>query len=125
MGNFVIQCRYEYRKRGGVEWTDWFVIDSTHRSLEETKAELKNLKELTKATDRITKLKHEYREYDAETYENEYNEYLKHVEEAKNDFATIKRMKKPWAAKALKERKALQEMDNADKVMYLAKKRNA
>lgn len=121
--SFVIECRYQFRAHEGVVWTDWFVSDSHHIPEDKIKAALKAAKESSANTDKVTKLKHEYREKDADEYEREYIEYLKHVEECKKDFATIKRIKKPWLAKARKERKKLQEMSNDEKVIHLASKR--
>lgn len=120
---FVIECRYQYREREGIVWTDWFVYDSTHIPEADAKEALKSLKKLTETTDRITKLKHEYRLKDADEFEQEHIEFLKRVEEAKADFKTIKKMKKPWLAKSRKERKQLAEMSNDEKVNHLAQKR--
>ena len=120
---FVIECRYEFRSREGVKWTEWFVCDTQHIPENELKDALKALKESSKNTDKVTKLKHEYRELDADEYERRYQNFLKDVEEKKKDFATIKKMKKPWQSKAAKERKKLREMSNDEKVEYLARKR--
>ena len=123
MKEFVIECRYQFRYRDGVKWTNWFVSDTKHIPEDQLKNAIKLLKEASANTDKVTKLKHEYREKDAEEYEKEYEEFLKRVNEAKEDFAKIKKMKKPWAVKARKERKVLAEMPNNEKVEYLAKKR--
>ena len=96
---FVVECRYQYRAFGGVEWTDWYIVSSKHIPEEEIKAVLKEYSTFTKSTDRITKLKHEYRAKDAAEYEREYQQFLERVEYKKKDFATIKRIKKPWKRK--------------------------
>ena len=102
MQEFVIQCRYEYRSFNGVCWTEWFVVDSNHYTENSVKDAIKNYAATTKQTDRITKLKHEYRQYDAGTYEKEYIKLLSDVEVAKEEFAKIPRMKKPWKRKKKK-----------------------
>ena len=120
---FVVECRYQHRSREGVVWGKWFVCDNKHFPEADIKNVLKQYKESSANTDKVTKLKHEYRELDADVYEQQYLEFLKRVEEAKKDFATIKKMKKPWQAAARKERKKLAEMANNEKVEYLARKR--
>ena len=87
MKSFVIECRYEYRSRNGIVWTDWFVCDSTHVPEDRIKETIKELKESSKNTDKVTKLRHEYRELDANEYERRYEEFLKEVEAKKKDFA--------------------------------------
>ena len=120
---FVIECRYEFRSREGIKWTEWFVCDIRHIAEADIKDAMKALKESSKNTDKVTKLKHEYRELDADEYERRYQNFLKDVEEKKKDFATIKKMKKTWQASSRKERKKLAEMTNDEKVEYLARKR--
>ena len=120
---FVIECRYQFRSRNGVEWTNWFVSDAKRIPESEIKDALKLSKDFSSNTDKVTKLKHEYRALDADEYEMRQAKFLEHVEECKKDFATIKKMKKPWLAKARKERKKLADMSNDEKVQYLAKKR--
>lgn len=123
MKQYVIRCRYQHRAHEGVVWTDWFVWESNYIPEDRIKEALKAARDDSAQTDKITKLKHEYEAYPAEQYEIDCIETQKRVEAAKADFATIKRMKKPWLAKARKERKKLLEMSNDEKVQHLANKR--
>ena len=102
MQEFVVQCRYEYRTFGGKCWTEWFVVDSNHYPESSIKGVIKEYINNTKQTDKVTKLKHEYRFYDADAYEKEYKKFLADVEVAKEEFAKIPRMKKPWKRKKKK-----------------------
>ena len=99
---YIIQCRYERKSNNGVVWTDWFAYDTTAYSEDEIETALKTERDKSKVVDKATKLKHEFRKYDAETYENDYKELLIDVEKAKEDFAKIPRMKKPWKRKRKK-----------------------
>lgn len=99
---YIIQCRYEWKSNNGVVWTDWFAYDTTAYSEDEIETALKTERDKSKVVDKATKLKHEFRKYDAETYENDYKELLIDVEKAKEDFAKIPRMKKPWKRKRKK-----------------------
>ena len=99
---YIIQCRYEWKSNNGVVWTDWFAYDTTTYSEDEIETALKTERDKSKVVDKATKLKHELRKYDAETYENDYKELLIDVEKAKEDFAKIPRMKKPWKRKRKK-----------------------
>ena len=99
---YIIQCRYEWKTNNGVVWTDWFAYDTTAYSEDEIETALKTERDKSKVVDKATKLKHEFRKYDAETYENDYKELLIDVEKAKEDFAKIPRMKKPWKRKRKK-----------------------
>ena len=99
---YIIQCRYEWKSNNGVVWTDWFAYDTTAYSEDAIETALKTERNKSKVVDKATKLKHEFRKYDAETYENDYKELLIDVEKAKEDFAKIPRMKKPWKRKRKK-----------------------
>ena len=99
---YIIQCRYEWKSNNGVVWTDWFAYDTTTYSEDAIETALKTERNKSKVVDKATKLKHEFRKYDAETYENDYKELLIDVEKAKEDFAKIPRMKKPWKRKRKK-----------------------
>lgn len=121
---YVVKSRYQYRSRDGIVWSDWFVCDNKHVDEKDIKDVLKQYKESSVHTDKITKLKHEFDIMDADIYEQEYKEFLDSVEAAKKDFATIKKIKKPWQAAARKERKKLAEMSNDEKLQYLARKRS-
>lgn len=99
---YIIQCRYEWRSFNGVVWTDWFVSDSTRYSEDSIKVALKREKDNSKNTDKVTKLNHEYRAYDADLYDEEYKQLLINIEKAKEEFAKIPRMKKPWKRKKKK-----------------------
>lgn len=99
---FIIQCRYEYRSRNGVVWTDWFASDTNRYPDNSIKSVLKKAKQDTENTDKKTKLHHEYRAYDADVYDEEYKQLLINVEKAKEEFAKIPRMKKPWKRKKKK-----------------------
>lgn len=123
MGNYVIKQRYEFLARGGVKWTNWHVIDSEPRNSKDTDMRISELCEKIKPCDHITKLRHEYAKMTYEDYEDAHRKRVLDAEEARKDFDTIKKIKRPWAAAARKERKALQQMDNVEKTMYLARKR--
>lgn len=58
-----IKCRYQFWGNNGVEWTNWFndCTTGSFNTEEEAKTILENLKESTKNTDKITKLKHEFK----------------------------------------------------------------
>lgn len=99
---YIIQCRYEWKSNNGVVWTDWFAYDTTAYSEDAIETALKTERDKSKVVDKATKLKHEFRKYDAETYEDDYKELLIDVEKAKEDFAKIPRMKKPWKRKRKK-----------------------
>ena len=99
---YIIQCRYEWKSNNGVVWTDWFAYDTTTYSEDAIETALKTERNKSNVVDKATKLKHEFRKYDAETYENDYKELLIDVEKAKEDFAKIPRMKKPWKRKRKK-----------------------
>lgn len=96
---YIIQCRYEWKSNNGVVWTDWFTYDTTAYNEDAIEIALKTERDKSKVVDKATKLKHEFRKYDIETYENDYKELLIDVEKAKEDFAKIPRMKKPWKRK--------------------------
>ena len=85
---YPFHCRYERKSNNGVVWTDWFAYDTTAYSEDEIETALKTERDKSKVVDKATKLKHEFRKYDAETYENDYKELLIDVEKA-NDFAGI------------------------------------
>lgn len=121
--NYVIRCRYQYISSCGIVWTDWYVWDCNYNTEDEANEKLKEARQNTIITDKKTKLKHEYEKYPVEKYEADVKKFKEDLEAAKADFATIKKMKKPWAAAARKERKRLLEMSNEDKVQYLATKR--
>ena len=99
---YIIQCRYEWKSNNGVVWTNWFAYDTTTYSEDAIETALKTERNKSKVVDKATKLKHEFRKYDAETYEDDYKELLIDVEKAKEDFAKIPRMKKPWKRKRKK-----------------------
>jgi len=61
MKKVVILCRYEYWGKRGKEWTKWFVVDSTPRSLEKATQRIAELKSDSTRTSKITKLKYEYK----------------------------------------------------------------
>ena len=115
----AIETRYEYISKDGKVWSDWYVMIHPTEDAEER---LKAVKAMSVSTDKITKLKHEYRLKDEETYNEEFIKKKKKVEEHKKDFASIVPMKKPWLKEARKERKKLKEMSNAEKVLYRARK---
>lgn len=65
---YAIFCRYEHWSKNGKEFTNFFKCDKEYKNEEEVKARIKELKEFTKQTDKITKCKHEYKyEYIDET----------------------------------------------------------
>lgn len=99
---YIIQCRYEWKSNRGVVWTDWFVYDTKRYGEDAIETALKTERDKSKTVDKVTKLKHEFRKYDADTYDNDYKELLIDVEKAKEDFAKIPRMKKPWKRKRKK-----------------------
>lgn len=123
MGNYVIKQRYEFLTRDGAKWTNWHVIDGTSRNSKDTDTQINELREKIKSCDRITKLHHEYDKMPLDDYEAGRRKIMLDAKEARENFDSIKKTKKPWAYAARKERKALQQMDNAEKTMYLARKR--
>ena len=57
----IIECRYEFVKRGGKEFSDWFKVGVVEDDTLSDKEVLKSYKEKIKDIDKVTKLKHEYR----------------------------------------------------------------
>lgn len=68
---YIIQCRYEWRSNNGILWTKWFAYDKTRYPENSVKSVLAKLKNSIKNIDNVSKLKHEYRPYDADMYEQE------------------------------------------------------
>lgn len=68
---YIIQCRYEWRSNNGILWTKWFAYDKTKYTENSVKSVLTKLKNAIKNIDNVSKLKHEYRAYDANAYEQE------------------------------------------------------
>ena len=65
---YTIFCRYEYWTKNGKEFTQFFKFDNEYNTEEEVKNRIKELKEFSKQTDKVTKCKHEYKyEYVDET----------------------------------------------------------
>ena len=65
---YAIFCRYEHWSKNGKEFTDFFKFDKLYNTEEEVKTRIKELKEFSKQTDKVTKCKHEYKyEYVDET----------------------------------------------------------
>ena len=65
---YTIFFRYEHWTKNGQEFTEFFKFDNEYNTEEEVKNRIKELKEFTKQTDKVTKCKHEYKyEYVDET----------------------------------------------------------
>jgi len=120
---YIVQCRYQYRHCDGVRWSKWFTYDSNDYSESEVKNIISEYYNNVAKEDKITKLKHEFRQYSFDQYNKDYKSLIKEVDRRKVDFASIKPMKKIWLKESRKERKKLQQMNNAEKVLYLVKKR--
>lgn len=74
MKEFILQTRYEFIGTGGkVQWTKWFASSAERFPESVAEAVLKKAKESTSYVDKKTKLRHEYRLYDAIEYERELN----------------------------------------------------
>lgn len=93
---YIIQCRYEWRSSNGTVWTNWFAYDTTRYPDSSIKAVLKDAQNVIKNIDKVSKLKHEYRAYDADVYEHEYLQLVEDAKIAEEEFKKIPRMKKPW-----------------------------
>lgn len=79
MKNFIIESRYEYWTNQGKEFSNWFVLDSGKYSEKDGNEKIKNIKKAFADIDKKTKLKHEYRLSDYETYESSQKELNKEV----------------------------------------------
>lgn len=79
MENFIIESRYEYWTNQGKEFSNWFVLDSGKYSEKDGNEKIQNIKKTFADIDKKTKLKHEYRLSDYETYENSQKELNKEV----------------------------------------------
>lgn len=66
---WYLRCRYQHWGKTGIEWTDWFLQSSGVGMICKTRDKdgeqkikelIKEMKQSTASTDKITKLKHEY-----------------------------------------------------------------
>jgi hypothetical protein len=60
INRYVVYSQYEYMGNDKKETTNWFVVGRYHKTEDEAKEAVKQLKELSDVTDKITKLKHFY-----------------------------------------------------------------
>ena len=103
---YVIQCRYEWRSRNGVVWSDWYVYDNNKYSEDSIKAVIKEEIANSKRQCQMLKLKREYRPYDADEYENGLKEMLKSVKKDKKEMDKLRLAAKE---KRKKNRKKIQK----------------
>jgi hypothetical protein len=61
MKNVIILCRYEYWAKKGKRWCEWYVADSTPRTLKESKQKIAEMKASSARTAKLTKLNYEYK----------------------------------------------------------------
>lgn len=75
---YVILARYQHwTGQDGVQFSDWFVTDSTPRTKEDAEEKIEEIKKTFQYIDKVTKLKHEY---DLKLH----SEYLQDLQDQKN-----------------------------------------
>ena len=58
---YIIYCRYEYLSKDGKKFSKYFKLDKLYKTEEEVKNRIKELKSFSDITDKIVKLKREYK----------------------------------------------------------------
>ena len=80
---YIVKTRYEYRGNDGIQWTNWFVLNSDYMNEQMANEYIKETKKLYADIDKKTKQKHEYTLIPVIEYENELKEIEKLISSAK------------------------------------------